>query len=327
MVEFALVFPLLLALAVSVADYGYYLEHVNNITTVVRDSTRYASQNSNLLNPLQLPWTAACAAPAWSSSAGTYSCPATSYTTHTTASYTPTGGPYSTLSVQGFTLDLPNGANVFIGGPTGPELTLTAAAPSGSTSLSIESGSSPWTPTSTYTSPQSVLWYPPSTNVEALVQDEAEALTVPEGGLALDNVDCTWTGGTPPAAGDPAWGATPGVPGAFPVGSGASGTPTSCISIVFYKSSDGSYSASSLNAASDVVAWWSSDANSDAGCLETSSGCSASPATAIAVGDLVQITVMYNWSSTSPGPVFTVLNATFGLRAYITAQFALVVQS
>ena len=62
------------------------------------------------------------------------------------------------------------------------------------------------------------------------------------------------------------------------------------------------------------------------GCLETSSGCS-STAGLVAAGDLVQITVMYNWSSTSPGPVFTVLNATFGLRAYITAQFALVVQS
>jgi len=320
MVEFALVFPLLLALAVSVADYGYYLEHVNNITTVVRDSTRYASENTTNTSPL--PWSAACPAPAWSSSAGAYSCPATSYTTSTTAAYTAAGGPYTTLAVASLPVDLPSGASLYLTSSTGPKLTLTAAAARTATSVSIES----WTPTTTYSSGTSVLWYPPSTNVEALVQDEAAALTVPEGGLALDNVDCTWTGGTPPAAGDPAWGATPGVPGSFPAGSGASGTPTSCISIVYFKSSDGSYSSASLSAASDVVAWWSSDANSDVGCLETSSGCS-STAGLVAAGDLVQITVMYNWSSTSPGPVFTVLNATFGLRAYITAQFALVVQS
>ena len=158
--------------------------------------------------------------------------------------------------------------------------------------------------------------------MQALLQDEAEALTVPEGGLALDNIDCSWSGGTPPATGDPAWGATPAIPGAFPSGSG---TPSSCISVVYYKSSDLSYSTASLSAAGDVVAWWSSNASSDEGCLETSSGC-GSP-TLITAGDLVQVTVMYDWSQTSPGPVFTALNSIFGLRVNITAQYALVVQS
>ena len=78
MIEFALVFPLLLVLAVSVFDYGYYLEHVNNITTVVRDGARYASQNSTNTGS---PWNPACPARPYSS-AGTYSCPATSYTTY-----------------------------------------------------------------------------------------------------------------------------------------------------------------------------------------------------------------------------------------------------
>ena len=36
---------------------------------------------------------------------------------------------------------------------------------------------------------------------------------------------------------------------------------------------------------------------------------------------------MYDWSQTSPGPVFTALNSIFGLRVNITAQYALVVQS
>jgi len=45
MVEFAISFPLLLVLAISIVDYGYYLEHVNNIASVVRDGARYASEN------------------------------------------------------------------------------------------------------------------------------------------------------------------------------------------------------------------------------------------------------------------------------------------
>ena len=93
MVEFALVFPFLLVIAISLADYGYYLEHVNNITTVVRDGTRYASENTTNTTPL--PWSAACPAPSWSASNGTFTCPTTSSATTTTASYTTAGGPYT----------------------------------------------------------------------------------------------------------------------------------------------------------------------------------------------------------------------------------------
>jgi len=61
--EFAVTFPFLLVLAVSIADYGYYLEHVNNITTVVRDATRYASENTTAVS-----WSPACPNPTWSGS-------------------------------------------------------------------------------------------------------------------------------------------------------------------------------------------------------------------------------------------------------------------
>ena len=43
MVEFAIAFPFLIVLAVSIVDYGHYLETANNLATVVRDGTRYAS--------------------------------------------------------------------------------------------------------------------------------------------------------------------------------------------------------------------------------------------------------------------------------------------
>jgi Flp pilus assembly protein TadG len=43
MVEFAFCFPMLLILVISIVDFGHYLETVNNLDTVVRDGTRYAS--------------------------------------------------------------------------------------------------------------------------------------------------------------------------------------------------------------------------------------------------------------------------------------------
>ena len=235
MMEFAITFPFLLVLAISIADYGYYLEHVNNITTVVRDATRYASESTTAVS-----WEPACPAPTWSGSTGAYSCPVT-----------------------------------------------TAA----------------------------------SGNVEGLIQYEAESLTVPEGGLALDNIDCNWSGGSPPAAGDPAWNATPSIPTSFPAGSGATGIPTSCISIVYYTSTGLMYNSPSLS----TFGWYSADANSDVGCLDTSSGCTTNYSGL--VGKVVEITVMYAWSSTNPGPVFDVLNSTFGLKVDITAQFSLVVEN
>ena len=320
MVEFAIAFPFLLILAVSIADYGYYLEHVNNITTVTRDGSRYASENTT-----SGAWNAGCPAPATTSS-GAYTCPAVAATTTTTAPYT-SGTAYSSLALATVPVPLPAGSYLFIGSQTGPEVTVGPAAVDYSTGAASVNLSPSWTPSASVASGATVYWLPPSNNVEALIQDEAESLTVPEGGLALDNIDCTWTGGSPPAAGDPAWGATAGIPGAFPNNIGASGTPTSCISIVYYNSSDGSYSASSLSAASDVIAWWSSDASSGTGCLENGSGCLATSSYPNLVGDLVQVTVMYDWSGTNPGPVFDVLNSAFKLRANITAQYALVVES
>ena len=246
MMEFAVTFPFLLVLAVSIADYGYYLEHVNNITTVVRDAARYASENTTAVS-----WGPACPNPIWSGATGAYSCPVT-----------------------------------------------TAA----------------------------------SGNVEGLIQYEAESLTVPEGGLALDNIDCNWSGGNPPAAGDPAWTATPSIPTSFPAGSGVTGaTPTSCISIVYYTSGDGSYSSSSLSASSDVFGWYTADlANTTGGygCFLPRGDTTCPPVNSESypgTKTVAQVTVMYAWSSTNPGPVFDVLNSTFGLRVDITAQFSLVV--
>jgi Flp pilus assembly protein TadG len=316
MMEFAVVFPFLLVLSVSIADYGYYLEHVNNITTVTRDGTRYASENTT-----SLAWNAACPAPNAGSS-GAYSCPGASYSTTTTAQYN-AGTAYSSLSVASLPVGLSAGDNLFIGGASGPEVTLGADAVYGATSVSL---SPSWTPSATVSSGSTVLWQPPSANVEALIQDEAESLTVPEGGLALDNVDCCWSSGSTGAGCPtgstltPGYGLTASIPTSFPAGSNASGNPSSCISIVYFASSGGTYAPASYS----TVGWWSSDANSDTGCFDTSSGCTT---TYPVVGDLAQVTVMYNWSGTNPGPVFDVLNSTFHLQADITAQYALVVES
>jgi hypothetical protein len=319
MMEFAVVFPFLLVIAVSIADYGYYLEHINNITTVARDGTRYASENNSLTNG-NLPWSAACPAPTADSS-GTYSCPGASDSTTTTAAYS-SGTAYTSLSVASLPVGLSAGDNLFIGGASGPEVTLSAAAIAGASSVSITS----WTPTSSYSSGTTVLWQPASANVETLIQDEAESLTVPDGGLALDNIDCCWsnssTGSGCPSGSTltPGYGLTPSIPNSFPTGSNASGSPSSCVSIVYYASSGGTYAPGSYS----TVGWWSSNATSDTGCFDTSSGCTT---TYPVVGDLVQVTVMYDWSGTNPGPVFDVLNSTFKLQADITTQYALVVES
>ena len=112
MVEFALTFPVLLLLAISVFDYGYYLEHVDNIATVVRDGARYASEN----NSLGSVWNNLCSAQSYTQATGEYNCPLTTS---------------------------------------------------------------------------------PSNTIESVIQYEAESLTVPEGGLPLDNVDCVWSGNHP----------------------------------------------------------------------------------------------------------------------------------
>ncbi|MGA8015300.1 MAG: TadE/TadG family type IV pilus assembly protein [Candidatus Dormiibacterota bacterium] len=246
MVELALTFPLLLLLGASVADYGYYIEHLNNISTVVRDSARYASENT-----LNAPWTSACPNPTWSSGTGAYSCPSAT---------------------------------------------------------------------------------DPSATIEGVLQLEAESLTVPEGGLPLDNVDCIWSGGTPSSISGltgtaPSTGGTASLPSSFP--EGLSGTPVSCITVAYYTSSDGSYSTASLS----LYGWWSSDQSYSGGygCFEyVSAGaasCTSTSSQYPVAGDLVRVTVIYGWSQSSPGPVFTVLNSTFHINANIASTYSFVVSS
>ena len=230
MVEMALIFPLLLLLTVSVFDYGYYLEHVNNITTIVRDGARYASINTSTQ-----PWTSSCPSPAVQAGGG-YNCP------------------------QNVSTD-------------------------------------------------------PSNTVETVVQEEAESLTVPEGGLPLNNVDCCWqtsSGGTGCPTGD---GTTPGSKptSATPV------LPTgdaSCMSVVYYTSSNDSYASSTLS----YCGYWSADSNA----FEAISGQSATLCSA--PGQLVQVTILYDFTAVAPGPTFDLMGAALGLHAQITAQYALVVE-
>lgn len=309
--EFAIIFPFLLVLAVSIADYGYYLEHVNNVTTVVRDGTRYASLNDSSAPSI---WTDACPDPSWNGSTSEYSCPTTVYSIPTVSGDSFTSGTsYTSISVASVPTPLPVGADLRVGGSTGPEVILTAGA--GASTSPVSLSISPWTPDQSYSNP-TLYWYPASNNVEAVVQQEAESLTVPEGGLAMDNIDCGWGAGWTPS-----YGGTPTLPTSFPASSGDPGTPTSCMTITYFSSSDGSYSTSSLSAASDLVGWWSADSD----CFKSSAG--SCTTTYPASGDVVQISLIYAWASTNPGPVFTVLNSTFGLQANIVGQYALVIEA
>ncbi|MGD0833880.1 MAG: TadE family protein [Candidatus Dormibacteria bacterium] len=219
MVELAIVFPVLLLLAISVFDYGYYLEHVNNITTVVRDGARYASEN----NSLGSVWNNLCSAPSYTQATGEYNCPLTTS---------------------------------------------------------------------------------PSNTIESVIQYEAESLTVPEGGLPLDNVDCVWSGNHP----------------SLTASAASLGSSNSCMTVAYYTSgSDGLYTSPVL------YGWWSDTSN----CFElwnAGSGTAGCTTTGYpAVGTLVQVTVIYNFTKTAPGPAFDVMNAAFGLNAQITAQYTLVV--
>jgi hypothetical protein len=215
MIEFALVFPMLLLLAVSVFDYGYYLEHVNNLTTVVRDGARYAGITS-----ATFPWASACTTPTYYTSGsqeGEYSC------------------------------------------PTGTA----------------------------------------SNNIEAIIQYEAESLTVPEGGLPINNVDCTWTppGGSP--GNTPALNDTPGLP------SGGS----SCITIAYYSSSN-------YYATATLCGYYSAKNNLFE--VGTASACTVP-------GNLVQVTIVYDFTKTAPGPGFDIMNSVIGLQATIVAKYTMVV--
>ncbi|HYA01128.1 MAG TPA: TadE/TadG family type IV pilus assembly protein [Candidatus Binatia bacterium] len=237
MVEFALTLPLVLLLALSVLDYGYYMEHLNNISTVVRDGARFASEFTG-----NSPWGSFCPDPV--SSAGVYSCP-----------------------------------------------------------LSTD----------------------PSDKVESLIQMESESLTVPEGGLPLDNIDCCWGGagggsGCPSGSGTTVpstFGATAQIPTGWPTSTWPSGitvtdaAPLSCMSITYWTSSPQDYQSSHLS----LCGYWSADANNYAGAfVSVGSSGTCTPA----AGQLVQVTVMYKWSQVAPGPSFVILNSVFGLS--VTAQ-------
>jgi hypothetical protein len=87
------------------------------------------------------------------------------------------------------------------------------------------------------------------------------------------------------------------------------------VTISYWTSSDGSYSAQSLS----LCGWWSADASGDTGKFESVNECSAT------IGKLVQVTVAYAWSQNSPGPAFAVLNSVFGIQVDASATASFVV--
>jgi len=189
MIEFALTFPFLLLLSVSVVDYGHYEETTNNLATVIRDGTRYAT-----LQPASTGCT------------------------------------------------------------------------SGSTNCS-------------------------SDTVQGVLQAEAESLTVPEGGLTLTNINCTWSGSDAP----PALSASPGAPDA---------PASSCITVAYYTN--------------DTVG------TSDCAYFNASTGAVTGTCTA-ATASYVQITVCVA-SSDDDNPLTLTLNSTFGLKLTIARSFVMSIE-
>jgi hypothetical protein len=325
MVEFSLVLPVLLVLAMSIFDYGYYLEHVNNIATVVRDGARYASVYTNPSYGNQ--WSSACPNPTNSSSGG-WSCAGMETTVASgqpTQAINPGSGNYAieVASISGF--------STYDDGFTVATTTSTGVAALLDCGEAVVVGSQPEFTGCSATDPTSGGGNLVANNslvgqsdfTEGVIQEEAEGLTVPEGGLQIDNIDCCWStstatggcpsGGTTPAA--PSLGATVGIPNAWPATGISSQLPVSCVTISYWTSSDGSYSAQSLS----LCGWWSADANNDTGQFESINDCSAT------IGKLVQVTVAYAWSRAAPGPTFTVLNSVFGIQVNTSATSSFVV--
>jgi Flp pilus assembly protein TadG len=325
MIEFAIILPVLLVLAMSVFDYGYYLEHVNNIATVVRDGARYASLYTNPSYATQ--WNSACANPTTLASGG-WTCAGLETTvslSQPTQAINPTGGTYTidVASISGFTT-YDDGFTVATTTSTGVAALLDCSLTATVGSQAEFTGCSATDPT---TGGGNLVAGAPlvgqSDFTEGVIQEEAESLTVPEGGLPIDNIDCCWSGSSG-GSGCPSGGTTPPAPSAastvvlptaWPVSGISSQPPVSCVTISYWTSSDGSYSSSSLS----LCGWWSADANSDAGQFESTNECSAT------VGKLVQVTVAYAWGQASPGPVFTILNSVFGLNVVASATSSFVV--
>ncbi len=328
MVEFAVILPVLLVIGMSVFDYGYYLEHVNNIATVVRDGARYASLYTNPSYATQ--WNSACADPTTLASGG-WSCAGMETTVamnQPTQAIDPTSGTYiiDVASISGFS-SYNDGFSVATTTSTGVAALLSCsltATVSGQAEFTGCSATDPATGGGNLVPGASLIGQ--SDFTEGIIQEEAESLTVPEGGLPIDNIDCCWSGSTGGTGCPSGSGTTPPSPGSastvanpylysWPVSGISSQPPVSCITISYWTSSDGSYSTSSLS----LCGWWSADASSDTGQFESVNQCSAT------IGKLVQVTVAYAWSQASPGPVFTVLNSIFGLQVTASASSSFVV--
>jgi hypothetical protein len=303
MVEFALVFPMLLLIAVSLADYGYYIEHADNVDTIVRDATRFATLNSTSGGG----WSSACPTPTWIESSGAWSCAGVAAQVaggfSQPASYFDGSVALPVTSVAGFGPGLPGNVAVSVGGSSTVLLDCQSAVTSPADELTdclLETGSG------TVAAGDQVA--ASSDYIEGVIQQEGESLTVPEGGLALDNVDCCWSLSgcttTPPSS--------PGSLSQLQIPSG----DVSCMSIAYY-SGDSSYGASLT-----LKGWYSASA----GCY-LPAGDTTCPATESypTAGDLVQVTISYNYTAENPGPVFTILNSVFALQAQVVGQYSMVV--
>jgi Flp pilus assembly protein TadG len=326
MMEFALIFPLLLLLALSCLDYGYYLEHVDSVQGVVRDGARYASENTTAS-----PWNSSCPDPTPLSTGG-WSC----------AGLVTQVASGENGSVDLATIDVTSIAG-FTGFTDGFDVTTTASLNGTNTLVVIScdgTESSPvvaFTGCSTTSSASATLQpgYPmngESDFTEGVIQQESEALTVPEGGLPIDNIDCCWSGssggtGCPSGSGiTPVWGAGVGVPSSgttlgWPVTGISSQAPFSCMTISYWSNSGDGYYTPPLS----LCAWWSADASSETGTLENNGTCGEGE-TGLS-GDLVQITVAYRWSQEAPGPAFAVLNSVFGINVQASATYSFVVSN
>jgi hypothetical protein len=315
MVEFVLIFPMLLLLLFSVFDYGYYLE------TVVRDGARYASENTTAS-----PWNSSCPNPTELSSGG-WSCAglAASVTSAEVGQPIPVAvAPIPVKSTSGFT-GFTEGFTVTTTDSAGGLVAINCVSAVNSPTVEFTGCQLQGTSSTLYFSNAPLIGE--SDFTEGLMQEEAEGLTVPEGGMPIDNIDCCWSGqsggtGCPSGSGMtpplPGTASTVQIPASFPVSLGlGSLTPLSCMTIAYLSSSDESYSTSSLS----LCGWYSADA-ADAGSANGFQSVGNSGTCAAATGELVQVTVDYAWSQASPGPTFTVLNSVFGIRVNASATYA-----
>ena len=296
MVEFAVILPVLLVIGMSVFDYGYYLEHVNNIATVVRDGARYASLYTNPSYATQ--WNSACADPTTLASGG-WSCAGMETTVamnQPTQAIDPTSGTYiiDVASISGFS-SYKDGFSVATTTSTGVAALLSCsltATVSGQAEFTGCSATDPATGGGNLVPGASLIGQ--SDFTEGIIQEEAESLTVPEAACPSTTSTAAgrgrrgygmseWIGDDPPIARLRQYGRKP-LPLLVAGERISSQPPVSCITISYWTSSDGSYSTSSLS----LCGRRSADASSDTGQFESVNQCSAT------IGKLVQVTVAYD---------------------------------